>query len=112
MSNNRATLTVILLFLFAAGCQSTGGNIGHVHSYPMTALEAEWIRNGEPLEFEDELWYPVDGIEGFLDSEMSLVGEYLGVQFFVDKVDVRPFERLYTKFSRNKFRFFEKRQSE
>ena len=40
------------------GCQSTEGNIGHIHSYPMTAIEAEWIRNGESIEFEDELWYP------------------------------------------------------
>ena len=74
----------------------------------MMAMEAEWIRNGEPIEFEDELWYPADSIEIFLDSEVSLIGEYQGVQFFIDKVDVRPFERLYTKFGRNKFRFFEK----
>ena len=112
MKNNSAILMVFLLFFFVAGCQSTGGNVGHIQSYPMTAIEAEWICNGEPIEFEDELWYPADDIEGFLDSEMSLVGEYQGVQFFIDKVDVRPYERLYTKFSRNKFRFFKKRKSE
>jgi len=104
------SLAISLVLLFFTGCQSTGGNIGHIHSYPMTAIEAEWIRNGEPIEFEDELWYPADAIEVFLDLEMSLVGEYLGVQFFIDKVDVRPYERLYTKFGRNKFRFFEKRK--
>ena len=109
MNNNSAMLTAFLLFFFVAGCQSTGGNVGHVQSYSMTAIEAEWIRNGEPMEFEDELWYPVDDIESFLDSEVSVVGEYKGVQFFIDKVDVRPYERLYTKFGRNKFRLFEKR---
>ena len=110
MNKTNAVLIVLLLFFFSSGCQSTGGNVGHIQSYPMTAIEAEWIRNGEPVEFEDELWYPADDIEGFLDSEMSLVGEYRDVQVFIDKVDVRPYERLYTKFSRNKFRFFEKRQ--
>ena len=112
MKHNGATLIVLLLFFFAAGCQSTGGNVGHIHSYPMTAIEAEWIRNGEPIEFEGELWYPADNIEVFLDSEISLIGKYQGVQFFIDKVDVRPFDRLYTKFGRNKFRFFEKRKNE
>ena len=47
--------------------------------------------------------------KSFLDSEVSVVGEYQSVQFFIDKVDVRPYERLYTKFGRNKFRLFEKR---
>lgn len=112
MKKNNPAFIVLLLCFFAAGCQSTGGNIGHIQSYPIRAVEAEWIRNGEPIEFEDELWYPADDIEGFLDSEMSLAGEYQGVQFFIDKVDVRPYARLYTKFSRNKFRFFEKRTSE
>lgn len=102
---------ISLMILVAVGCQSTGGNIGHVHSFPLTAMEAEWIRNGEPIEFEEELWYPADNVESFLDSEMNLVGEYQGVQFFIDKVDVRPYDRLYTKFSRNKFRFFEKRKA-
>ena len=78
----------------------------------MAAVEAEWIRNGEPIEFEEELWYPADSVEGFLDSEMMLVGTYRNVQFFIDKVDVRPYDRLYTKFSRNQFRFYEKRKEE
>lgn len=102
-----------LLFLLpAAGCQSTGGNVGRVQSYPLASVEAAWIRNGEPIEFEGRLWYPADGVENFLDSEVYLLGEYRGVQFFADKVDIRPYERLYTKFGRNKFRFFEKRTDE
>ena len=111
MNHNHAMVSILLLCVFIVGCQSTGGNIGHIQSYPIADIEAEWIRNGEPIEFEKEFWYPADSIESFLDSEMSLLGEYRGVQFFIDKVDVRPYDRLYTKFSRNKFRFFEKRQS-
>ena len=110
MDMKGATLITLLLFLSMVGCQSAGGNVGHLQSYPMKATEAEWIRNGEPIEFEDESWYPADDIESFLDSEVSLVGEYQDIQFFIDKIDVRPYERLYTKFGRNKFRFFEKRK--
>jgi hypothetical protein len=95
-----------------AGCQSTGGNSGRIQNYTLDSIEAEWIRNGEPIEFEGELWYPADGVEGFLDFEMRLMGKHKGVEFFIDKVDVRPFSRLYTKFGKNKFRFFEKEINE
>jgi len=111
MQNNVAIFIVPLLVFLASGCQTTGGNVGHVQSYALPSIEAQWIRNGEPIKFEDELWYPSDNVEVFLDSEMSLVGEQEEVQFFVDKVDVRPYDRLYTKFSRNKFRFFAKRET-
>lgn len=109
----RSTILMTSLSLsFLMGCQSTTGNVGDVHSYPMTSIEAQWIRDGGPIKFEDELWYPADDTEIFLDPEMNLLGEYQGVQFFNDKTDVRPYGRLYTKFGRNKFRFFEKRTSE
>ncbi len=97
---------------FLAGCQTTGGNVGHVQGYPTVSMEAEWIRNGEPILFEEEQWYPADSIESFLDSEMMPAGIYKDVQFFTDKIDVRPYARLYTKFGRNQFRFFEKRIEE
>jgi len=103
---------ILMIALTTAGCQSTGANSGRVQSYSISSVEAEWIRNGEPIEFESGLWYPADGVESFLDSEMRLMGTHQGVEFFVDKVDVRPFNRLYTKFGKNKFRFFEKRISE
>lgn len=91
------------------GCQNMQGNAGLIGPLPSRSLEAPWIRDGEPIEFENRLWYPADGTENFLDSEMLFVAEYRGVPVFVDKVDVRPYDRLYTKFDRNKFRFFEKR---
>ena len=105
-------MIVLVSGFFLTGCQTTGGNVGHLQSYPVTAVEAKWIRDGEPIEFEDQLWYPADSVEGFLDSEMALVGTYRDVHFFIDKIDVRPYDRLYTKFGRNQFRFFEKRKDE
>ena len=106
------TMGILVSMLFIIGCQTTSGNVGHMQSYPITSLEAEWIRDGEPIEFEEERWYPADSVEGFLDSEMMLIGTYRDVQLFIDKVDVRPYARLYTKFGRNQFRFYEKRKSE
>lgn len=106
------TMIILVSILFFIGCQTTNGNVGHLQSYPIAMVEAEWIRNGEPIKFEEELWYPADSIEGFLDSEMMLAGIFRDVQFFIDKVDVRPYDRLYTKFNRNQFRFFEKRKEE
>ena len=94
------------------GCQSVQGNAGLISPLPNRSLEAQWIRNGEPIEYESGLWYPADGTENFLDSEMLFVAIYRDVPVFVDKVDVRPYDRLYTKFDRNKFRFFEKRTGE
>lgn len=107
-------LFMICLFLIitTAGCQSIRDHGGHAPNYALSSIEAEWIRNGEPIVFENELWYPVDGVEGFLDSEMRFMGTHQGVEYFIDKVDVRPFSRLYTKFGKNKFRFFEKKAEE
>ena len=103
------SLFVILgMILVISGCQSSAGNIGQLQSYQIPTSEAIWIQNGEPIEFEGEGWFPQDGTESLIDSEVQLVGEFRGVQFFTDKEDVRPFARLYTKFGRNKYRYFEK----
>ena len=95
-------------FVFICGCQSSAGNIGQVQSFQVPIMEEGWIRNGEPIEFEGEKWFPQDGTESLIDQEVQLMGEFRGVQFFIDKEDVRPFKRLYTKFGRNKYRYFEK----
>ena len=71
--------------------------------------EADWIVAGKPIEYEGELWYPQDAIDILLDTEVTLLGEYQGVQFFAEKIDVRPYDRIYTKFGRNKFRIFTKK---
>ena len=93
-----------LSVLFVGGCVTDQANS---RVYPPPAIEAQWIRDGQPLEFEGQLWYPTDFVETFLDDEVYLLGEYSGVQFFVVKTDVRPYERLYTKFNKYQFRAFE-----
>lgn len=106
-------LFFVFLFLFSTplltSCQTSKGNVGHFQTYNAPSAEAKWIRNGEPIEFEETLWYPADGVENLLDSEVQPVGEYRNIEFFVENVDVRPYDRLYTKFARNQFRYFEKR---
>ena len=105
----RSLLYFYAVILLISGCQaSSAGNIGQLQSYAAPTVEADWVRNGEPIEYEGEKWLPMDGTESLLDSEVQLMGEYRGVQFFTDKEDVRPFHRLYTKFGRNKYRYFEK----
>lgn len=101
-------LSIVSCLVWQTGCAQSPGNVGNLQSYPVAPVEAPWIRDGESVEFEGELWYPADGTEGFLDTEVYFLGEYRGVPFFADKVDVRPFERLYTKFGKNRFRYFEK----
>ena len=91
-----------------AGCARPTGNVGRMQSFPVPAMEAEWIRNGQPIEFEDELWFPVDDYETLTDSEVYLISQFQGVQVFVEKIDVRPFERLYTKLDVNKYRIYER----
>ncbi len=83
-------------------------NNGLMQSYPAPIIEAAWIRNGDPLLFESHRWYSVDDTESLMDNEVFQVGEYQGVPIFVLKIDARPYERLYTKFSKAKFRYFER----
>ena len=106
--NHVSNSKFLMLFLFASlvsGCLTTSpGNSGNVQSYSFPTVEPQWIRNGEPLEFKGEKWYPQDGTESFLDSEVSPLGERDGVYLYVDKLDVKPYNRIYTKFGKNKFR--------
>ena len=100
----------IILGIFSViltGCSNSQGNVGDMTVYAVSSQEAKWIKDGEPIEFEGESWYPQDGFEILLDSEVDYVGTYKEVEFFINKADVRPYSRLYTKFGRNKFRYFE-----
>ncbi len=108
---NLAMLTIlpVAAALLAGGCAAGGiNNRGMMPTYAFTNVEPEWIRNGEPIEFEGHKWYPKDGIDSLTDAEVLQIGEYRGVKFFIDKIDVRPYDRLYTKFGVNKYRYFEK----
>ena len=99
---------IVLMAVFLTGCFSMQNNQGNMQKYDSPSLEAEWIRNGDPIEFEGDLWYPQDAIDILLDSEVARVGEHQQVEFFIEKTDVRPYNRLYTKFGRNKFRIYQK----
>lgn len=102
-------LGAIIFGLCLTACSHTPNqNEGQLQSYPVPAVEAGWIRDGQPVEFDGQKWYPVDDVEVLLDMEVYQVGEYKGSQIFVDKVDTKPYKRLYTKFAKNKFRYFEK----
>ncbi|MBI3314978.1 MAG: hypothetical protein HYZ86_03435 [Candidatus Omnitrophica bacterium] len=100
----------LLSVVFAAGCVNgrTGNNNGQIQSYPYSVVEAQWIRNGEPIEYGGQKWFPVNDVEILMDPEVTVVGEYKGTQIFVDKIDTKPYDRLYTKFARDKFRYYER----
>jgi len=112
-TNNVLLMIGLGVFLLCTGgCTRRSGNAGLVQHFSYNNTEAAWIRNGEPIEYEGESWYPADDTETLMDSEVYIIGEYRGVQYFVDRVDVRPYDRLYTKFGHYKFRYFERRQTE
>ena len=99
--------------IFLGGCASfSSGNGGQVQSFPAPSVEAVWIRDGQPIEFDGYKWYPVNDYEILTDSEVYQIGEYKGVQFFVEKISSKPYERIYTKFDKNKFRYFEHRDDD
>ena len=98
------------LILLLGACVSCAhidnSNDGQLQSYPAPLIEAGWIRAGEPIVYENDKWYPVRDVENLMDSEVFQIGEYKDVQIFVDKLDVKPYQRIYTKFAKNKFRYF------
>jgi hypothetical protein len=98
---------------FLGGCASVNpGNDGQVQSYAAPVIESEWIRNGEPIEYDGSKWYPINDYEVLEDSEVFQIAEYKGVQVFVDKIATKPYERIYTKFDKNKFRYYEHRDND
>ena len=99
------------ILLISVGCNRVLIEGEQAQSFNFPSLEADWVRNGEPLEYEGKLWYPQDDLENLVDSEMYPLGQYKDVPFFCEKQDVRPFNRLYTKFARNKFRLFLKKEN-
>ena len=103
-------LSLVLVFSFwLTGCvHKSLDNEGQLQSYPAPLMEASWIREGQPVEYEGQKWYPVNDVEILTDSEVYQIGEYKGVQIFVDKMETKPYSRLFTKFGKNKFRYFER----
>ena len=113
MNNKRKLLWVGLWFMFTiffGGCASmNSGNNGQVQSYPPPVIEDGWIRNGEPIEYDGHKWYPANDYEVMEDPEVYQITEYRGVQVFVAKIATKPYDRIYTKFEKNKFRYYERR---
>jgi hypothetical protein len=104
---------LLVLTGFLGGCASTNsGNDGQVQSYAAPVIEAGWIRDGEPIEYDGSKWYPVNDYEVLQDSEVFQIAEYKGVQIFVAKIAIKPYDRLYTKFDKNRFRYFEHRDND
>ena len=104
-------LVVVTAISFLSGCGETVQRREKPVSFDFPTVEPQWIRDGEPIEFEGELWYPKDDIEVLSDSEVFFINRYNGVEFFVERIDVRPYGRLYTKFGNNKFRIYKKHRS-
>jgi hypothetical protein len=116
MNIKQGRLGLSLLFMltgFLGGCASVNSdNNGQVQSYPAPAIEAAWIRNGEPIQYDGSKWYPVNDYEVLQDNEVFQITEYKDVQVFVEKIATKPYERLYTKFDKNKFRYYERRDND
>lgn len=116
MKNKQSRLRVGLLFIFTGflgACASVNpGNNGQVQSFPAPTVEAGWIRDGQPIEYEGSRWYPVNDYEVLQDSEVYQIGEYKGVEVFVEKIATKPYGRIYTKFNKNKFRYWERRDND
>lgn len=106
---NRFAILFFFVAVTACGCgHSRSGPDGQLQSYPTPLIEAGWIRNGEPIVYEGQPWFPVRDIEILQDSEVYQVGEFKDVQIFVEKTDIKPYRRVYTKFAKNKYRYFQR----
>ena len=93
----------LLILLSVFGCVSL-----NTKGLRFAVEEAGWIREGEPIILEGEQWYPQDIIENLLDEEMLNIYAYKEESVYIEKKEVRPYNRLYTKFGQNKYRLFEK----
>ena len=104
----RADIVFVVVFGFI-GCDGNMTKKRRPKSYSIPEMEAVWIQDGNPIVFEEEFWYPRDDVDILSDEEVYLLGEQEGVAFFIGTIDVRPYNRIYTKFGKNKFRIFEKK---
>ena len=99
-------LCAAVLFLAGTGCGLSPKTGVEDVGYPL--MEPEWIRNGETVEFDNEMWYPTREVENLLEYEVYPLVELKGVQFYIERTDIKPFQRLYTYFAKDRYRAFEK----
>ena len=105
----KKVLFYMMCVVMLGACSHVERNAGSMGKYGVPDMEAQWIRDGEPLVFEGEEWLPQDRFDILMDSEVYFAGEYREVPVFIDKVDVKPYHKIFTKFGRNKFRVFKKK---
>ncbi len=98
---------LLVLLMIVSGCGLPRRGDGLLPAASDRLAEPDWIRNGEPLVFEAAEWFPTDEVENLLPAEVFEVGVFRGVPYYIEKTDVRPFDRLYTYFSPNRYRAFE-----
>ncbi|MBF0388271.1 MAG: hypothetical protein HQL20_10565 [Candidatus Omnitrophica bacterium] len=100
-------LTMVLLLCAGAGCAGSSRALDNGVNSGAPLTEPDWIRNGEAIELENNIWFPTREVERFMDGEMFRIGNYRGVEVFIERTDIRPFARLYTRFDQGRYRAFE-----
>lgn len=107
ISRSLFRLGLLSLLILVSGCVSYAP--GQFRGdFPIK--ESAWIKEGQPIIFEDRSWYPTEDVENLLDSEMDLLGEYKDVPFYIERRQIKPFNRIYTKFGNHQYRLFKQRQ--
>jgi len=76
MKNNRSNIFILLFIIVAlVGCNNSASNKAKTGSSLDLDMEPLWIRRGNPIEFEGKRWFPQDGIETLLATEVYSLGE-------------------------------------
>ncbi len=96
-------ILVVFLAVVLAGCIAGSGGRRNVD---YAIKEAGWIKDGKPIIHDNRSWYPTEYIENHLDGEMEYVGEFQSVPFYVERRQIKPYNRVYTKFDYHKYRVF------
>jgi hypothetical protein len=107
MKNIITAACLVVIIGVVSGCVTTSRNEDPVILTAAQLSEPAWIRNGDAIPFEGEEWFPTDEVESILDTEVYQAGSYRDVPFYLEKTDVRPFDRVYTRFGKNRYRAFE-----
>jgi len=95
---------------FVVGMVLISGCGGGAPVETIAYVEPDWVREGEPVILQEVKWYPLDVIEHFEYREMVYVDEYKGQKVFVEKRDVKPYDRLYMKIDPLTFRAFKQKK--
>ncbi len=101
------TMLALLIFGFAGCAANQSGALNK----DFTTREAGWVKEGKPIIFESRSWYPTEYIENHVDSEMDYVDQFQNVPFYVERRQIKPFDRIYTKFDYHKYRLFIEKKS-